>query len=569
MNVGTAFVEIRPDAAGFGPALNREVGRSARNASTKFAQDARAGFKRAGSVAGAAFSVGLGLAIRSAITEVQEAETVMRQTNAVIESTGGVAGVSAGHILELSSALSDVAAVDDEVIQGGANVLLTFKNIKAEGGVFDRALASTTDLAAHPMLGGDMAAAARMVGRALNDPLKGLTALTRAGVGFSAAQKSQIEQMVAFGNTAGAQEIILAELESQLGGTAEANVTATARMSVAWGNLAEQLGTLLVPALEMIATTLEDVTSWFTGLPEPMQQVVAIAGGLTVAFIAMWAALGGPATIAIAALITTGATIYGVWLATQPLRDAFFAVLDAVRNLVSIAWGPIQTAITTLIAATQRWWAMSEPVRSVLSAIGGLALQGVRTAIAAASLLVRGLWSASGPAREVLAAIGRIALGVLKAAISAVADHVRDAWHASAPLRDALSALGRIGLGVVKGALNAIASALQTAKDAAHSLQNALNSIHVPSLNIPGFASGGFLAAGRIGIVGENGPELAIGGMSGTRIIPNVPAGLGALGAQPSQVVVHNHLVATMDGQKVAYLTDQSARRDDTARFSP
>ena len=48
-----------------------------------------------------------------------------------------------------------------------------------------------------------------MVGKALNDPLKGLTALSRIGVQFTAQQQEQIKAMVEVGDVAGAQKIIL------------------------------------------------------------------------------------------------------------------------------------------------------------------------------------------------------------------------------------------------------------------------------------------------------------------------------------------------------------------------
>jgi hypothetical protein len=83
----------------------------------------------------------------------------------------------------------------------------------------------------------------------LNDPIKGITALSRVGVSFTDGQKKQIEQMVKTGDTMGAQKVILGELNKEFGGSAEAQVTPAMKASVAWGNLQETIGTYLMPVL--------------------------------------------------------------------------------------------------------------------------------------------------------------------------------------------------------------------------------------------------------------------------------------------------------------------------------
>ena len=75
----------------------------------------------------------LGAGIHAAIGEFEEAEKSAAQTEAVIRSTGNAAGVSAKQQDELVQSLSKLAAVDDEVVNGGANVLRTFTEIKEIG----------------------------------------------------------------------------------------------------------------------------------------------------------------------------------------------------------------------------------------------------------------------------------------------------------------------------------------------------------------------------------------------------------------------------------------------------
>lgn len=96
--------------------------------------------------------------------------------------------------------------------------LLTSGNVA--GPVFDRAQKAILDLSAR--LGGDLQSATLMVGKALNDPVKGLSALRRTGIQFTKQQEDQIKAMAAVGDTAGAHAIMLAELKKQFGGAAQA-----------------------------------------------------------------------------------------------------------------------------------------------------------------------------------------------------------------------------------------------------------------------------------------------------------------------------------------------------------
>lgn len=195
-----------------------------------------------------------------ALDEAEEAAKVSRVTGQLVKQTGADAWTSADQIDALSSRLSNLTAVDDEVIAQGANVLLTFKDVRNEVGkgndIFDRATASGLDLSA--VMGGDLVGANKMLGKALNDPERGITALTRAGVNFSDQQKEQIRTLVESGDKLSAQKLILQEIEGQVGGTAEASATATDKMKVMWGNVEEQLGTAVLPLLDKVGGFLAD-----------------------------------------------------------------------------------------------------------------------------------------------------------------------------------------------------------------------------------------------------------------------------------------------------------------------
>ena len=207
-----------------------------------------------------AAAVGVGAILKSSVEAAEESRKVMAQTDAVIKSTGGVARVTAADVDKLASSLSAMSGIDDEVIASGQNKLLTFTQVRNEVGkgndVFNQATKAALDMSV--ALGTDMNSASMLVGKALNDPIKGMTALTRSGIQFTEQQKEQVKAMVAAGDTLGAQKIILKELETQFGGSAAAAASPMARLKVVVGNLQEELGARFLPVAEKAATFLAD-----------------------------------------------------------------------------------------------------------------------------------------------------------------------------------------------------------------------------------------------------------------------------------------------------------------------
>ena len=116
---------------------------------------------------------GLITVIQGSVREQQESIKVGRQTNAVLKSTKSAAGLSAKAISDLAQALSEKTAVDDEAIQSAENLLLTFTKIGKD--TFPAATAAVLDLSA--ATGTSLKGASIQVGKALQDPVRGLTAL--------------------------------------------------------------------------------------------------------------------------------------------------------------------------------------------------------------------------------------------------------------------------------------------------------------------------------------------------------------------------------------------------------
>lgn len=205
------------------------------------------------------FSIGataaFGLAantLRQAVKAAEESNRVNAVTVATLKATGRSASISASQIGDLALAESRLTSIDDEVVQSGMNMLLTFKGIGED--VLPRATKAMEDMAV-AMAGGDTSAldlkgTAIQLGKALNDPIAGMTALKRVGVTFSEQQVAQIKNFMAVNDLASAQGVILSELESEFGGLSAAmGDTASGgvqKLKNEWGNLLEVMGQPIV-----------------------------------------------------------------------------------------------------------------------------------------------------------------------------------------------------------------------------------------------------------------------------------------------------------------------------------
>jgi predicted nucleic acid-binding Zn-ribbon protein len=149
------------------------------------------------------------------------------------------------------------------------------------------------------------------VGKALNDPIKGVTALGRAGVQFTAEQKELITTLTESGDVAGAQAIILGELETQFGGAAEAaaNVDPYTQLANEIGNLSEDFGVIINDAIRPLVRYVREAVDAIKGWSDATKTTVLVIGGLLAAL--------GPTLIAVGALINSYTTIKGALIAAK------------------------------------------------------------------------------------------------------------------------------------------------------------------------------------------------------------------------------------------------------------
>lgn len=202
---------------------------------------------------------------------VQQANARLAQVNQSMGLFGTQTQAVTNRLIKFAEANELSTAVDAEVIKATQAKLLTFKNLAQTadetGGSFDRATKAALDLAAAGF--GSAETNAVQLGKALQDPIKGITALARAGVTFTAQEKDKIKVLVESGKVLEAQNLILSAIETQVGGTAEATAKSSDKIKLAFDNVLESAGEGLTPAFETLATVLtEDVAPLLTNIAE-------------------------------------------------------------------------------------------------------------------------------------------------------------------------------------------------------------------------------------------------------------------------------------------------------------
>ncbi len=178
--------------------------------------------------------------------EAQEVGGIQNQLNATLASTGGVAGVTAAQVNALSSQIQGLTNYDAEAAASAQSLLLTFTKIGSD--VFPRATKAAVDMSAR--FDQDLKSSVTQLGKALNDPIEGISALSRIGIQFSDSQRKMVAAMMEVNDVAGAQAIILREVETQVQGSAAAQADSIIQLGNAWGDLREAMGALVLPTID-------------------------------------------------------------------------------------------------------------------------------------------------------------------------------------------------------------------------------------------------------------------------------------------------------------------------------
>jgi hypothetical protein len=224
-------------------------------------------------VAGAAAGLtAFGVAAKIGWDDFNDGAKNAAQTEAVIKSTGQAAHVTAKQVNDLAGAIQEKSGIDDDAVQSGENMLLTFTNIRNEVGkgndIFNQSTSILSDMSV--ALGTDMKDQAIQLGKALNDPIAGISALSRVGVTFTDSQKEVVKHLVETGHTVDAQKLILHELNKEFGGSAEAaGKTLPGQLAILRGEFSNFAG-------DMVAKAIPAITSFVSMARDHMPEVKAV-----------------------------------------------------------------------------------------------------------------------------------------------------------------------------------------------------------------------------------------------------------------------------------------------------
>lgn len=268
------------------------------NSGIKSAEGAFAGLGKSllglGAIVAGAFSVKA--IVDFAKESVLAAEGIEKARNRIstIADSMGIFGGQVNQVTDRLVAYADsqelLVGVESEVIQATQAKLLTFKELAGTadvaGGAFDRATQAAIDLAASGF--GTAEGNAVQLGKALNDPIKGIAALTKSGITFTDAEKEKIRVMTESGDILGAQNMVLAAIEAQVGGVAAATANMSTVMALAFDSVKDSVGIALLPAFQevggaivpLIQTYLPKITEWLDTYlaPAAMNAAEAISG---------------------------------------------------------------------------------------------------------------------------------------------------------------------------------------------------------------------------------------------------------------------------------------------------
>lgn len=384
--VAQVALDVLPDLSRFGkelsngvskamPAAEREADKGGNETGRRFGKSAsdsaehglkglagkaKGQFGDMAKVAVGAFAVSqVGDFIGESIKGWQDHQRILRQTAQVISSTGGAAKLTADQMGNLSDSIESNTGVDGDNVLEAENLLATFTNIKDGVGkgkdIFSQTTKIMTDMSV--AMGTSVKGQAVALGKALNDPIKGVSALSRVGVTFTDSQKKVIAHMVKTGDTAGAQAVILKELNKEFGGSAAAQETSGQKMEVAIHGLQDAIGQGLTPIIEHVATflsgTVIPIFTRFVGWLEKNGDTVKMVALALAPLVAAWAAYSAitkvvavaqgilnavmeanPITIVVTALAALAVGLYLAYQKSETFRHIVQAAFTAVKSVV-------------------------------------------------------------------------------------------------------------------------------------------------------------------------------------------------------------------------------------------
>ena len=182
-------------------------------------------------------------------------------------------------LIDYADVTARQAGLDGAALGATQTKLLTFKELAKSadiaGGAFDRATMAAFDMASAGF--GTAETNAVQLGKALNDPIKGINSLTRSGITFTAEEKKMIAAMVESGNIMKAQGVILKAIETQVGGTAMATADASKQIKASFEQIVDAFAEPFSTGFSSLPGQLESVFSTIVAQAERFGNLFANA----------------------------------------------------------------------------------------------------------------------------------------------------------------------------------------------------------------------------------------------------------------------------------------------------
>jgi hypothetical protein len=316
----------------------------------------------------AILAAGLGAAAFKFVEAGEASATANARILQINESMGLFGDQAKGvtdRLVKLAEATALNTGVDQNAIKLTQAKLLTFKELAATadqvGGAFDRATMAAIDMAAAGF--GEAESNAVQLGKALNDPIKGITALTRSGITFTAEEKKLIETLVNSGKTLEAQDMILKAIETQIGGTAEATANASDKMRIGFKLVSEQIGTALLPLFEELVSFLQtSVIPQMAGLSDFINRNSEAIKIFAIALVGIVATLGTLSLVIKAVNIVM--TTFNAIVKIATIIQAGFNLILSLNPI-----GLLVIAVAALAAGFVLAYQKIEPFRDLIDSI--------------------------------------------------------------------------------------------------------------------------------------------------------------------------------------------------------
>ena len=293
----------------------------------------------------------------TAVKAFDQQQKAIAQVEAGLKSTGASVGFTSKQLQKMASDLqSKTLFGDEEILKDATAQLLTFTNIT--GDQFAKSQEAALNLATR--LDGDLKSASIMLGKALNDPVANLSAMSRAGIQFSEDQKEVIKALAESGDMAQAQSIILEELEKQYGGSAEAAAKAGTgglkQLANAFGDLQEEFGKVIMDFMPPVIDGLKNMLRAFQNLSPQAKRFMVIGSGIAAAL--------GPL------LVILPSIIQGFMMLLSPVSLVIGAIVGLGIAIVTFA-DEIAPYITNVINYFITLYNESSLLRGIIGAIKG------------------------------------------------------------------------------------------------------------------------------------------------------------------------------------------------------